>query len=151
MFNPKEDTGDAETALAFAGRACCPSVRSAIYIQITNKFQGDVKRNKEIGAINGTWGPFFRVSFDLIIHSYVKGKGKQGWSSVLAFDRKPSIDLNKNGELRFFFHQRKYSFVTNVDLNRWYNISIEQKGNNRKVSFKKSEVQFGPTVKISCL
>ena len=70
---------------------------------------------------------------------------------MLAFDRKPSIDLKKNGELRFFFHQRKYSFVTNVDLNRWYNISIEQKGNNRKVSFKKSEVQFRPTVKIICL
>ena len=110
-----------------------------------------MKRNKEIGVINGTLGPFFRISFNLIIHSYVKGKGKQGWSSVLAFDRKPSIDLKKNGELRFFFHQRKYSFVTNVDLNRWYNISIEQKENNRKVSFKKSEVQFGPTVKISCL
>ena len=109
-----------------------------------------ILQNKEIGTID-RWGPFFRISFNLIIHSYVKGKGKQGWSSVLAFDKKPSIDLNKNGELRFFFHQRKYSFVTNVDLNRWYNISIEQKGNNRKVSFKKSEVQFGPTVKISCL
>ena len=137
MFNPKEDTGDAETALAFAGSACCPSVRSAIYIQITNKFQGDVKKNKEIGAINGTWGPFFRVSFDLIIHSYVKGKGKQGWSSVLAFNKKPSIDLNKNGELRFFFENRKYNFISNVVLNKWYNISIEQKPNNKKVSQKK--------------
>ena len=95
--------------------------------------QGDVKRNKEIGTINGTWGPFFRISFDLIIHSYVKGKGKQGWSSVLAFDKKPSVDLNKNGELRIFFQQRKYSFVTNVDLNKWYDISIEQKTENEKV------------------
>ena len=95
--------------------------------------KGDVKTNKEIGAINGTWGPFFRISFDLIIHSYVKGKGKQGWSSVLAFDKKPSVDLNKNGELRIFFQQRKYNFISNVDLKKWYNITIEQKPNNKKV------------------
>ena len=94
---------------------------------------GDVQRNKNIEAINGTWGPFFRISFDLIIHSYVKGKGKQGWASVLAFDKKPSIDLNKNGELRFFFQQRKYTFVSKVDLNKLYNISIEQKPRNKEV------------------
>ena len=94
-----------------------------------------MKKNKEIGVINGTWGPFFRISFDLIIHSYVKGKGKQGWSSVLAFDKKPSVDLNKNGELRIFFQRRKYTFSTsNVDLNKWYNISIEQKPNDKKVN-----------------
>ena len=68
---------------------------------------------------------------------YVKGKGKQGWSSVLAFNKKPSIDLNKNGELRFFFENRKYNFISNVVLNKWYNISIEQKPNNKKVSQKK--------------
>ena len=93
-------------------------------------------RNKKIGAINGTWGPFFRISFDLIIHSYVKGKGKQGWSSVLAFGKKPSVDLNKNGVLRIFFEKKKYNFITNVELNKWYNISIEQKPKNGKVSKK---------------
>ena len=98
--------------------------------------KGDVKTNKEIGAINGTWGPFFRISFDLIIHSYVKGKGKQGWSSVLAFDKKPSITLNKSGELKFFFQKRKYNFISNVVLNKWYEISIEQKPNNQKVRRK---------------
>ena len=99
-------------------------------------------RDKKIGAINGTWGPFFRISFDLIIHSYVKGKGKQGWSSVLAFDKKPSVDLNKNGELRIFFQQRKYSFISNVELNKWYNISIEQKPKKKKVrkNFKMSVI-----------
>ena len=86
--------------------------------------------------MNGTWGPFFCISFELIIHSYVKGKGKQGWSSVLAFDKKPSIDLNKNGELRIFFQQRKYSFNSNVELNKRYNISIEQKQTNKKVKKK---------------
>ena len=101
-----------------------------------------MKRNKELGVINGTWGPFFRISFDLIIHSFVKGKGKQGWSSVLAFDKKPSVDLNKNGELRFFFIKRKYSFILDVDLNKWYNICIEQKPNNEKVRKKIDQSQL---------
>ena len=111
----------------------CSSVWSAISYLNRYSFQGDVKRVNKIGSINGTWGPFFRISFDLLIHSYVKGKGKQGWSSVLAFDKKPSIDLNKNGELRFFFEQRKYNFISNVDLNKWYVISIEQRPNDEKV------------------
>ena len=38
-----------------------------------------IQKNKEIGTID-SWGPFFRVSFDLIIHSYVNG-----YSSVLSF------------------------------------------------------------------
>ena len=105
-------------------------------------FLGDVKKNKKIRAVNGTWGPFFRISFDLIIHSYVKGKGKQGWSSVLAFDRKPSVDLNKNGELRFFFHIKKYNSIFDVELNKWYNISIEQKLNHKKVR-KISQTRVG--------
>ena len=65
----------------------------------------------------------------------MRGKGKQGWSSVLAFDKKPSVDLNKNGELRIFFLRRKYSFISNVDLHKWYNISIKQKPKNKKVFF----------------
>ena len=103
--------------------------------------QGDVIRKKQIGAISGTWGPFFRVSFELIIHSYVKGKGKQGWSSVLAFDKKPSVDLNKNGELRIFFQQKMFSFNTFVEINKWYNLTIEQKPNQEKVKKKKLTVQ----------
>ena len=112
---------------------CCPLAKSTIMYYLWFIFQGDVKSNKEIGIINGTWGPFFRISFDLIIHSYVKGKGKQGWSSVLAFNNKPSVDLNKNGELRIFFQKRKYQFILKVDLQKWYNITIEQKPNDRKV------------------
>ena len=59
---------------------------------------------------------------------------------MLAFNKKPSVDLNKNGELRFFFQQRKYSFIANVDLNKWYNITIEQKQNDQKVT-KKGKVR----------
>ena len=67
----------------------------------------------------------------------MKGKGKKGWSSVLAFDKKPSVDLNKNGDLRIFFQQRKYTFLLNVHLNKWYNIAIVQKQNDKKVRIKK--------------
>ena len=63
----------------------------------------------------------------------MRGTGKQGWSSVLAFDKKPSVDLNKNGELRIFFQKKNYNFIANVDLNKWYNISIEQKPRNKEV------------------
>ena len=108
-------------------------------------------KNRDIGAINGTWGPFFRISFDLIIHSYVKGKGKQGWSSVLAFDKKPSVDLNKNGELRIFFEKRKYTFISNVELNKWYNISIEQKQKNNKVRRKSEINQIAPDQSVKYL
>ena len=55
---------------------------------------------------------------------------------MLAFDKKPYVDLNKNGELRIFFQQKKYEFISNVDLNKWYNISIEQNPKNKKVKRK---------------
>ena len=55
---------------------------------------------------------------------------------MLAFNKKPSVDLNKNGKLRIFFQQKKYNFISNVALNKWYNISIEQKPNYEKVSEK---------------
>ena len=120
----------------FAGDNFKPAA-DANYSNLTwETFGTKIQENNEIGAINGTWGPFFHISFDLIIHSYVKGTDKQGWSSVLAFNKKPSVDLNKNGELRIFFQQRKYQFSSNVDLNKWYNITIEQKPNDKKVRRK---------------
>ena len=55
---------------------------------------------------------------------------------MLTFNKKPSVDVNKNGELRIFFEKRKYNFILNVDLNKWYNISIEQRPTNEKVRKK---------------
>ena len=97
-----------------------------------------------------TVGVHYSVSFDLIIHSFVKGKGKQGWSSVLAFkgnggtshcckhgDRIPEISLNKNGKMRIsnsVSGNKKYQFLSNVNLNKWFNIIVEQKQNNGKVT-----------------
>ena len=39
----------------------------------------NVQKNKKIGTID-SWGPLFRISLDLIIHSHVEGT-----SSVLGF------------------------------------------------------------------
>ena len=112
---------------------------------------GDIKRNNEIGTID-SWGPLFSVSFDLIIHSYVKGKGKQGWSSILAVkgngetshcckhgDRIPEISVNKNGKMRIsnsVSGNKKYQFISNVGLKKWYNITVDQRQTNEKVNKK---------------
>ena len=102
-----------------------------------------MKNNNEIAAINGTWGPFFRVSFDLIIHSHKKGKGKKGWSSVLAFqglgksEKVPAITVTKKGVLIFTNSvngNKNYKINFNIELNSWYNITIEQKPKNEKVN-----------------
>ena len=102
---------------------------------------GEIEENKEIGTID-IWGPMFRVSFDLIIHSYVRGKGRKGWTSVFSFkgnggkrhcckhgDRVPEIALDKNGGLRIsnsVSGNAKYSFISKVRLKKWHSIIIEQ-------------------------
>ena len=117
-----------------------------------------MKKNNEIAAINGTWGPFFRVSFDLIIHSHKKGKGKKGWSSILAFnneisdccnqqpikrsccnkgDNVPAITVTKKGVLIFTNSvngNKNHKINFNIELNSWYNITIEQKPKKEKVN-----------------
>ena len=106
-----------------------------------NNVLGDVKRNKEIGAINGVWGPFFRISFDLIIHSL----DQYGFSNVLSFRTMnwwgphPHVGLHSTGYLRFlhtvdFLHP--VDFV--IEKNQWYNIVIEQKLLKRKRKERKA-------------
>ena len=101
----------------------------------------NVRKNNEIGTID-SWGPLFRISLDLMIHSYVEGK----WSNVLSFKLK---GLTKNNKERIFdigvrkssdesdgflffddfngFNDRQFK----INLTTWYNIIIEQ--SNRKV------------------
>ena len=117
-----------------------------------------IRKNKEIGTID-SWGPFFRVSFDLIIHSHVDNFP----SSVLAFkgnggtydcceigDRIPAIfvsqNLNQNlgqvNPLHLHFgnsvnQNGNYNFDFYINLNSWYKIVIEQKlAKDRKVKRK---------------
>ena len=109
---------------------------------------GDNSKGKEIGKID-SWGPLFRISLDLIIHSRVNN----GFSSVLAFrgnggrenccfigDRIPAIFLN-NPTMTLQFansvrHYGNYWFEFKINRKTWYNIIIEQKFVHRKVKRK---------------
>ena len=100
-----------------------------------------IQDNKQIGTID-SWGPFFRVSVDLIIHSLDQDSQ---WSSVFSIlhgsgtENKievPSIYLGSDGVFLFKNNVRneKHWFKWyNVELNHWYNIVIEQKSIIRKV------------------
>ena len=102
-----------------------------------------IQENKAIGTID-TWGPFFRVSLDLIIHSLDKNIQE---TSVISFLHVsvtgkvlplPAILLHSSGFLGFW-----NDFFGNTDgsrsspfkilLNHWYNIIIEQKSVRGKV------------------
>ena len=109
---------------------------------------GDVKRNPEIGTIS-SWGPQYRVSFDLKINSHVVGNSG-GWSVIIDFksdgarsdnrkigDRIPSLFINRKRFLHFttaINGIRNYAFdFHSIDVNKWYSITIQQKKENGKV------------------
>ena len=108
---------------------------------------GDVKRNTEIETIP-TWGPLFRVSFDLKINS-LKSGNKGGWSSVISFkgnegkkdlgnhgDRIPAVFMNKNGRLHFrssVSGNTNHKLSSAVQLKKWLRVVIEQNLSNEKV------------------
>ena len=100
-------------------------------------------RNKMIGVIDGIWGPFFRVSFDLVIHSLSQDE----WSSLLAFRGKgstcvvcgemvPVLFLNNYKSLiHISYASNNFHFDTDfkIKLNHWYSIIAEQKYVNKQV------------------
>ena len=109
----------------------------------------NVRENKQIGTID-SWGPYFRISFDLFIHSY---DNNDKHSSVLAFkgnggisnccengDRIPFITVvSSNREILLSFanslnQNGNYYFFFNINLKTWYNIKIEQEYVDRNVS-----------------
>ena len=111
----------------------------------------NAQKNNQIGTID-SWGPFFRVSFDLLIHSYDNDNDGEHFS-VLAFkgnggtsdccengDRIPFITVvSSNQELQLSFansvnQNGNYYFFFNINLETWYNIIIEQEYVNRMVS-----------------
>ena len=104
-----------------------------------NNVLGDVKRNKEIGAINGVLGPFFRISFDLIIRSL----DQHGFYNILSFRRQTFscilVGLHSTGYLQFRRNGKFHDFFDFViEKNQWYNIVIEQKLLKRKVKERKA-------------
>ena len=100
------------------------------------------KRDKEIGTID-SWGPFFRVSFDLIIHSIDQNSE---WYNVFSFlqvigtENKvylPAFDLYRSSLTitNDYFKKSHSSRLYRVDIeeNHWYNIIFEQKSAGGKV------------------
>ena len=73
-----------------------------------------------------------------VYHSEEKKKNWNGQVKIIkTYKWLLSVDLNKNGQLYIAFDRessRKNRFRINIDLNKWYNISIEQKPNEKKVS-----------------
>ena len=89
----------------------------------------NVRKNNKIGTIE-SWGPLFRVSLDLIIHSRHQDENYE-WSSVLAFlHAAPSIYIDTTSLVTSV---DKKMFHSDIELNHWYNIVIEQKLFNGKV------------------
>ena len=101
----------------------------------------NVRMNNEIGTID-SWGPLFRVSLDLIIHSINPG---EEMFSVLTFqqietlrytERILAIDIKcaPNCEFHFFNKFSVFGSYDRINLDTWYNIVIERK--NREVRSK---------------
>ena len=89
----------------------------------------NVRKNNKIGTIE-SWGPLFRVSLDLIIHSRHQDENYE-WSSVLAFlHAAPSIYIDTTSLVTTV---DKKMFHSDIELNHWYNMVIEQKLFNGKV------------------
>ena len=100
---------------------------------------GVVKKNNMIGTIE-SWGPYFRVSLEFMIKSFVAAK----WTNILSFkgngatsnccqvgDRAPAIFLENKERYLVFSNpvngNGKYSFkYRGLQLNKWYKITIEQ-------------------------
>ena len=148
-----------ENVTVFAGDKFYPAVdatyRHLVWENI-GQF-GDPVKNTEIGRIP-SWGPQFRVSFDLKINSYDFGDRGGGWTNVIAFkgnggksnsgkigDRIPAIFLNKKGFLHFtnaVNGNRNYVFNFHpIELNKWYSITIEQISENGKVREKRKPLK----------
>ena len=144
--NPKTFTN----VRVFAGDKVKPAANASyrnllwenFHVDHSFDFGAKIVADKEIGTID-SWGPFFRVSFDLIIHSL----RQEEWSSLLAFrgngaicdnckigDRVPVLFLN-NKDCVIQFSNTVNNLLFDVELNNWYNIIIERKSVNGKVVY----------------
>ena len=117
------------------------------YVDHSFNVGAKILENKEIGTIE-IWGPFFRLSFDLIVHSLRQVE----WSSILEVRENgascPVLRFNNElSEINFacFYYNGTdgvevlYYFNFKIELNHWYNIIIEQKVVNMKVILDKTE------------
>ena len=128
------------------------------------QYSGDFKKNNQIGFIE-SWGPLFRVSFDLKIHSLKNGDPTWGWANVIKFigdlqgnrkgERVPSIFLHKSKNFGLYFANSvngngNYHFTyTKFELNKWHNIVIEQTKSDGKVR-RQSSTLLHKILQIIC-
>ena len=100
---------------------------------------GVVKKDNMIGTI-GSWGPYFRISFEMMIKSF----GADKMTNILSFkgngatsnccqvgDRAPAIFLENKERYLVFSNpvngNGRYSYkYRGLQLNKWYKITIEQ-------------------------
>ena len=111
-------------------------------LPVPRDFETKIRRDQKIGKIH-SWGPFFRVSFDV---NFVSLSQDSQRLSVLAF-----LSARETGEIvpvPGIFHAKGSLLVNNnvlggrienmvtydnIEQNRWYNLIIEQRSDNRKV------------------
>ena len=112
---------------------------------------GKVKKNNEIGFI-ASWGPLFRVSFDLKINSLVQGDPTWGWANIFAFgqgvnpdqkngngERVPAIFIHRYQNLGLYFansvngNGNYHHTYTQFQLEKWQHYIIEQTRTGEKV------------------
>ena len=108
---------------------------------------GVVKKNTEIGTIP-SWGPLYRISFDLKVNSL----SRTVWTNVISFrgngaknnhgnlgDRIPAVFMHSNGRLHFSSSvgaKPSYNANSPVPLKKWLYVIIEQYPLNGKVKVK---------------
>ena len=99
---------------------------------------GYFKQNFQLATLD-TWGPLFRISFDLIVYSNIDST----WSSVLAFrgngavhdrndygDRAPAIFYHNKDGILHIGHAvsgiKNYTFNRGIELGKWHHIELVQ-------------------------
>jgi len=99
---------------------------------------GKIQKNNEIRTIK-SWGPQFRVSFDLKINKLVHGGPVWGWSTVIVFKaddkdggRIPALFIHRMMKFGFYISNSvngngNHAFLyTKFHLNNWINFVLEQ-------------------------
>ena len=99
-------------------------------------------KNNEIGIIK-SWGPLFRVSFDLKINSLVHGDPTLGWANIFVFEqgvppdndngkRVPALFIHRYQNLGLYFansvngNGNYHHTYSKFELEMWQHYTIEQ-------------------------
>merc|ERR1711874_417440 len=108
------------------------------------RYSGTVVSKHQIATID-SFGPEYRVAFDIIVHS-----ASSVWSSILRFtstggnccnigDRVPAILYNSRGYLLIdsaVNEKGNHGVTYKIDLERWYHVEIVQATENGQLTYK---------------